>query len=77
MLEKAKAAKDIGAKKFIVPIGQGIETNIIPKEECIKGFGLIYCETRYEEYVIDISTDAGISVIEVKNIEQAIEHFIE
>ncbi len=39
VLEKAKAAKDVGAKVFLVPYGQGTQTLLKPNERCTKRFG--------------------------------------
>lgn len=77
ILEKAKAAKDIGAKIFIVPIGQGIELKLVPQETCTKTFGFMYCETRYEQETIDIGESAGIAIIEAERIEDAAKYFFE
>ncbi|MBU3897132.1 MAG: hypothetical protein KJ697_04345 [Nanoarchaeota archaeon] len=77
ILEKAKAARDIGAKIFIVPIGQGTELKLVPKESCIKTFGFLYCETKYQEETIDIAKNSGIAIIEVKYIEDAAKYFFE
>jgi len=76
ILEKAKAAKELGAELFIVPSGQGTQTYLKPEEKCTKRFGFIFCETTYERVTINIGEDVGISVIEVENIEDAVKYFI-
>jgi len=75
VLEKAKAAKDVGAKVFLVPFGQGEQTYLKPEETCTRRGGFIFCETTYEQVTINIGENIGISVIEVKNIDEALKYF--
>jgi len=75
ILEKAKAAKDVGAKLFLVPKGQGEQTFLKPEETCIRRSGFIFCETTYKQITVNIGKDAGISVIEVENVTQAYNYF--
>lgn len=75
ILEKAKAAKDVGAKLFLVPKGQGEQTFLKPEETCIRRSGFIFCETTYKQITVNIGKGAGISVIEVENITQAYNYF--
>jgi uncharacterized protein len=75
VLEKAKAAKDVGAKLFLVPKGQGEQTYLQPNETCTRRAGFIFCETTYKEVTVNIGKDAGIPVIEVSNITEAYEYF--
>ncbi len=77
VLEKAKAAKDIGAILFIVPSGQSKETNLIPTQSCSEILGFVWCRTSYEEKTINVAQDARISIIEVENINQALDYIIE
>jgi len=77
MNQKAKAAKDIGATMILVPKEQGVEINLVPEQVCKDYFGLVYCETTYEPEVIDIGKEAGISVVEVETVEEALEYFLE
>jgi len=76
ILEKAKAAKEEGAKLFLVPLGQGEQTYLQPIENCVKKLGFIFCETTYKQITVNIGKDAGISVIEVENIEDALKYFM-
>jgi uncharacterized protein len=75
VLEKAKAAKDVGAKVFLVPKGQGEQTTFQPIENCVRKAGFIFCETTYKAVTINIGKDAGISVIEVGNVTDAMKYF--
>ena len=75
ILEKAKAAKDIGADIFIVPLGQGEETYLKPQENCVRRGGFIFCETAYKQITVNIGEEIGISVLEVGNIRDALKYF--
>jgi len=75
ILEKAKTAKQAGAKLFLVPKGQGTETFLKPEEKCAENRRFVYCETRYRQVVTDISESAGIPVKEVSTIADAEKYF--
>ena len=76
ILEKAKAAKNLGAKLFLVPKGQGTETYLKPDENCVQRAGFIFCTTRYTETTVNIGKDAGIAVVEVGNVTEAMKYLI-
>ncbi len=76
ILEKAKAAKELGASLFLVPKGQGTQTYLKPEESCIKRAGFIFCTTKFKEITVNIGEDVGIEVIEVEDVNDALEHFI-
>jgi len=75
VLEKAKAAKDVGAKLFLVPKGEGEQTFLRPEENCTRTGGFIFCETTYKQITVNIGKDAGIDVAEVGNITEAYNYF--
>ncbi len=75
ILEKASAAKQIGAKLFLVPKGQGAETALKPVETCSEQGPFSYCATRYYRTATDISEAAGVDVKEVSTIEDAEKYF--
>lgn len=75
ILEKAKAAKLLGAKLFLVPDGQGTETLLKPEEKCTENRKFVYCETRYRQVAVDISESAGIPVKEVSTAAEAKKYF--
>ena len=75
VLEKAQAASDVGIKVFLVPPGQREQTYLSPNETCVRKAGFIFCETTYEQVTINIGDSVGISVIEVENINEAMEYF--
>jgi len=75
ILEKAKAAKELGAELFLVPKGQGEQIFLKPEETCVKRGNFVWCETVYKPITVNIGKDAGISVIEVSNITEAYRYF--
>ena len=76
ILEKARAAKEEGAKLFLVPSGQSEQTYLQPVENCVRRGGLLWCQTTYNQITVNIGKDVGISVIEIDNIKDAIKYFI-
>lgn len=75
VLEKAQAAKDIGANLMLVPEGQGTQTTLIPHEECETRGVMQICQTTYTQESVNIGEDVGISVMEVDNVSQAYGYF--
>jgi len=76
ILEKATAAKELGANIFIVPEGQSTQVLLKPNETCVRKFGFIFCETTYEKEVLNIGETVGISIIEVSTVEDAMKYLI-
>jgi uncharacterized protein len=76
VLEKAQAAKALGAKLFLVPKGQGTETYVKPNESCLRQADRLICTIKYNEVTINIGKDAGIEVIEVANVTEAMKYLI-
>lgn len=76
ILVKAKASKDVGAKLFLVPSGQGTQVNYIPEKKCEQIGPITFCTTEYKPQRIDISKDVGIEVKEVSTIEEALKYFV-
>ena len=76
ILEKAKAAKETGAKTFLVPVGESSQIKIIPDEKCIKAPGFVYCETSYRQLEINVGESIGIEIKEVDTIKDALEYFL-
>lgn len=73
--EKALAAKEVGAKLFLVPKGQGREKIYKPIRECRTIGPIVFCTTEFEVEEVDISEKVGIEVKEVSNIEEAMRYF--
>jgi len=76
ILEKATAAKDIGASLFIVPAGQATQTYYRQERTCEKIGPITYCSTEYVPETIDIEEQAGIAIEEVSNIGEALKYFL-
>ena len=74
-MEKAIAAKDVGAEVFLVPVGQGYETYYEPQEECTRRGGFVFCETNYKKVTVNIGEDVGIALVEVENVGDALKYF--
>jgi uncharacterized protein len=76
IVAKAKASKDVGAKVFLVPLGQAVRTYYKPVQQCEKFGFATFCTTEYKPERIDVSKEVGIEVKEVKNIEEALKYFL-
>jgi uncharacterized protein len=76
VLEKAKAARSVGATLFLVPVGEGTETVMEPVEKCVQKPQYIYCETKYQTSEVNIGASAGIEVKEVANVTEAVKYFL-
>lgn len=76
ILEKAEAAKAVGAKLFLVPEGQAIESYYKQERSCRPIGPITYCTTNYVPVSIDISSQAGIQVKEVADISDALKYFL-
>jgi len=76
ILEKAKAAKDVGATVFLVPEGQSSQTYYKPVENCEKVGSLTYCTTEYKKEKANVTETAGIDVVEVSDVGDALKYFL-
>jgi len=77
ILAKANAAKEVGATLFLVPEGQGIQTNYEPIETCKKLKSFTYCKIEYVPEKVPTSTASGVEVEEVGSIEDALKYFFQ
>ena len=77
IVEKAKAAKDIGASLFIVPEGQSVETYYVQEQTCEDIGPIKYCSTKYVQQTANVTDEAGIEIIEASNIGEALKYFID
>jgi len=81
--EKAGAAKDVGAKIFLVPSGQGVVSEYKPVTKCEEqgtpgsGFHQRYCSTEYVQKKTNIGEELGIIVKEVSNVQEALAYFFD
>lgn len=76
VLEKARAAKSVGATLFLVPVGEGTEKTTEPVEKCVQKKDFVYCETKYETETINIGESLGIEIKEVATISDAARYFL-
>ncbi len=75
ILEKAKAAKESGVNLFLVPLLQSKDVVYEETEHCeIFGYSEI-CSTETRPKRVDVEVEAGIEVVEVENVQQAMEYF--
>lgn len=72
---KAQAAKEAGAKLFLVPEGQSIRVTYVPKRTCEKIGQINYCTTEYVPKPTEPVSEAGIKVQEVSTINEALKYF--
>ena len=77
ILAKAESAKKNGAKIFLVPGGQNSQINYKAVKSCETVGIFKYCSTDYMPEKIEFSSDLGIKIVEVSNIQDALKYFIE
>jgi uncharacterized protein len=77
ILEKARAAKAVGVKTFLVPPEEAVETLTEPAENCTKEAGYVYCEKTYERRTVNIGEEVGLDVFEVSDIKDALPYFFQ
>jgi len=77
ILEKARAAKDVGTNIFLVPLLQSKEITYESREHC-ETFGLMeWCTIEKIPMEIDIRAEVDIEIVEVGNIQEALTYFVE
>lgn len=75
VLEKAKAAKSIGAELFLVPLTQSRQVIYHTENVCRQvGFTQI-CGLETRSSSVDIAESAGIKIIEVSTVAEVMEYF--
>ena len=77
VMEKAKAAKAAGAKTFLVPPGESVDTLTEPVENCTDETGFRYCEKSYKRRTVNIGEEVGLDVFEVSDISGALPYFFQ
>ena len=76
IIQKIDAAYDVGAKRFLIPKGQGTYQETVSDSTTGSGWTKIQQKTvtrNVEDYVIDKGYD--IEVIEVRDIEEVVKYF--
>jgi uncharacterized protein len=76
ILAKAIAAKSVGANLFIVPLTQSTQITYESEKYCEEiGWSQI-CTIEQIPKRVDITEQAGIRVVEVQTVEEALEYFL-
>ena len=75
ILAKAKAARENEALVFLVPLLQSREITYETHKYCDKFGGIEFCKEEQVPKRINISEEAGIEVIEVGSISEAMKYF--
>lgn len=76
VVQKAAAAKSFNATLFLVPVGQSLQTTSGYEKIC-KGYVVSkICSSRWETRNINITDAAGIKVIEVMDIKDAMKYMV-
>ncbi len=73
--QKLQAAADAGAKTFLVPAGQEIVEEEVPKQVRIGPLVMTTLERR-KVNVSELGAELGVRVVEVSNIEEALNHML-
>ncbi|MBI5148106.1 hypothetical protein HZA33_00315 [Candidatus Pacearchaeota archaeon] len=76
ILEKAKAAKDINATLFLVPLLQSRDVIYETKEHCEKFGPAQVCTTETIPRKINVENEAGLQVLEVGTIKEAMQYIL-
>ena len=77
ILPKAKAAKQVNATIFLVPLLQGQEIVYETREYCERYGPTEFCTEENIPKKVNISEEAGVTVREVGTIEEALNYFFE
>lgn len=77
IIEKAKAAKDVGATLFLVPEGQSGQVYYKQERKCEQIGPVTYCTTNYIPVETDVEKEVGIDIEEVSTINDALKYFLE
>ncbi|UCD07777.1 MAG: hypothetical protein JSW41_02300 [Candidatus Aenigmatarchaeota archaeon] len=76
ILAKASAARDFGATMFLVPATQSIVVTYELRRHCEEVGWTEVCTTENIPKEVNIANETGINIIEVANIEEALEYII-
>jgi len=76
ILQKAKAAKSIGAELFLVPLSQSSQITYSSRKHCEPIGWSEICTIEQIPQKIDVSEEAGIEIKEVRTVEEALKYFL-
>ncbi len=75
--QKAKAAREGGAKVFLVPKGQGVVQEFKPEIKCENVGRIRVCRTEYKPQESVKTVENGLIVREVSDIREALKYFLQ
>jgi len=75
VLEKAKAAKDAGARLLLVPLMQSQEITYETRKYCEQIGPAQICTDEKVPQKVNISEEVGIKIIEVNDVQEALKYF--
>jgi len=75
--EKARAARESGAKVLLVPIGQGLIQSFKSEIKCEFVGRIKVCRTNYEQDATTATGKDGLTVKEVSNVREALKYFLQ
>jgi len=75
ILEKAKAVKQARAEIFLVPVSQSYDVEYDTSEHCQKFGTTEICSNETKTNEVNVSEQAGIKIVEVENINEALKYF--
>jgi len=76
ILPKARAAEREGFEKFLVPEGQSVQVTYTMEESCRSVGNIEICRTEYVEERIDVQEEVDVEVVEVRDVEEALQYFV-
>jgi len=75
IVEKAEASKEAGAKIFLVPLLQSNEVSYETVNHCQNFGSTEVCTSETKPKKVDVAEQAGIEVVEVSNVQEALKYF--
>lgn len=75
IIPKAEAARKANSSIFLVPRTQSKKRNMTRSEYCAEYGGTEFCSNEYTPEVLDVEEESDITVREVRNVTEALEHF--
>ena len=76
IIAKGKAAKDHGKTLYLVPVGQSVQNIYKERKHCERYGFVTYCSTEIVPEKVDVKSQIGIDVREVRTIREALQYFI-
>lgn len=75
IIEKAQAAKQVGAVVFIVPLTQGIEVTYETQRYCEKIGPAEICTVEQIPKKVSVEQQVGIKIVEANDVSEALKYF--